>query len=433
MCNGLGHGHRSLVWIVLMAFHCAAAEQDSLNASEPLLAILPPAGTLEEIPAPGQDKGQGLLLSIRVKTRDGVCEQMLDRGCELPAEARRVFTTTQDDQAAARIELYVGERPFCEGNRFLGMLELAPLPMPSYRSFLQLEVIIRVDARAKISCAASEIESRALGEPYCRGEWQGDLSDFNPPPPSNPYTEVVLFSHALAKHLPVLLPTRTIRLPFGHSGRDIVIRQHQRREQERIGTGGVLWEAAIVLADFVARNSQQFAWQGKRVLELGAGTGLVAIALALEGADICATDGNPRVLDGAEANIQAAMPFPGRVVVEQFDWNSAEDLAKIQAAGPWGAIVGSDLVYPGNAGRKCVESNVQMPPADQTLISLLSALANADTTVLLALKDRTGELQRFHDSVSRLGGWTVHQAPSDWIMPEFRMVQQVAVLQLYKS
>ena len=36
--------------------------------------------------------------------------------------------------------------------------------------------------------------------------------------------------------------------------------------------------------DYVSRNSEEFGWQGKRVLELGAGTGLVAISLALEGA-----------------------------------------------------------------------------------------------------------------------------------------------------
>ena len=356
-----------------------------------------------------------------------MCEQLLARGSELPANGRKLFTTTHDDQAAARVELYAGERPFCEGNRFLGMLELAPLPVPSYRSFVQLEVVVQVDAQGGILCTASEIESRALGEPFCQGEWQGELSDFNPPPPPNPYTEVALFSHAFTKHLPVLLPTRTIRLPCG---RDIVIRQHQRREEERIGTGGVLWEAAIVLADLVGRMTQHFAWKGKRVLELGAGTGLVAISLAVEGAEVCATDGNPRVLDGAIANVQAAMPFPGRVTVEQFDWNSAADLEKIQAAGPWSAIVGSDLVYPGNAGRKCVDSNDQMPPADQTLISLLSALATTDTTILLALKDRTGELQRFHESVLRRGGWTIHRSPPEWIMPEFRSEKQVAVLQL---
>ena len=394
----------------------------TLDKEKPLLAILPPNGE-------GIETGpQELVLSIHVKTRDGVCEQLLARGCVLPAAATKVFTTTQDDQAAARVELYAGERPFCEGNRFLGMLELAPLPIPSYRSFVQLEVFVKVDKHGRVRCSAAEIESRSLGEPFCQGNWQGDISDFNPPPSPNPYTELALFSHALTKHLPVLLPTRTVRLP---SGRDVVIRQHQRREEERIGTGGVLWEAAIVLADFVGRNAgEHIEWKGKRVLELGAGTGLVAISLAIEGAEVCATDGNPRVLTCAKANIEAAMPFQGRVTVEVFDWNSAADLAKIQQAGPWDAIVGSDLVYPGNAGRKCVDSNEQMPPADQTLISLLSVLSSAETTILLALKDRTGELQRFHESISRSQGWRIHQAPPDWIMPEFRAVQQVAVLQL---
>ena len=383
------------------------------------------------------DSGQ-LMLSLHLRVRDGVCEQLLARGAALPARAVRLFTTTQDDQAAARLEFYVGERPFCEGNRFVGMMELAPLPVPSYRSFLQIEVDVQVDAKGSILGQAAEVESRALGEPYCWAEWRGELMLGSAPPAANPYSEVgplsrvpeplevTLFSAALTKHLPVLLPTRTVRL----QGRDVVIRQHQRREEERIGTGGVLWEAAIVLADYVASGD----WQGQRVLELGAGTGLVAIALAMRGAEVCATDGNPRVLEGARSNVEDAMRRHGHgpVALELFDWNSPQDLAKIVALGPWDVVLGSDLVYPGNAGKKCVDSNALAPPADETLISLLDALCGKNTQVILALKDRTGELERFSHTIARRQ-WSMQRAPPERIMPEFRSVPQVAVLHLEKG
>lgn len=291
---------------------------------------------------------------------------------------------------------------------------------------------LRVDENGSIHCRAAEIESRALGEPYCEAEWLGEISLGGPPPPSNPYSEVTLFSFALTKHLPVLLPTRTVRFP---NGRDVVIRQHQRREEERIGTGGVLWEAAIVLADYVMRNTNSLAWKGKKVLELGAGTGLVAIALAIEGADVCATDGNPRVLEGANVNIEDAAtkaPFSGSISLDVFDWNSADHLAKFTAKGPWDVILGSDLVYPGNAGKKCVDSNALSPPADETLISLLETLSAETTTIIMALKDRTGELERFNQTISRYG-WSMQRASAEAIMPEFRAVQQVAVLHLEKK
>ena len=53
------------------------------------------------------------------------------------------------------------------------------------------------------------------------------------------------------------------------------------------------------------------------MLELGAGTGLVAIALALEGAQVCATDGNPKVCEGGPGShpasdlVGAAASFSG--------------------------------------------------------------------------------------------------------------------------
>ena len=387
-----------------------------------MLALLPPEN-IEDAPR----AETSLKLSLHVKVTDGVCEELLHRGSTLPAQTTKLFTTTHDDQASARLEIYAGERPFCEGNRFLGMMELAPLPIPSYRSFVQIEVDMHVDENGLIQCKAAEIESRALGEPFCKAEWQGETSLGCQPPHPNPYSEVTVFSFALTKHLPVLLPTRTVRLP---NGQDVVIRQHQRREEERIGTGGVLWEAAIVLADYVIRS--HLDWAGKKVLELGAGTGLVAIALAIEGAEVCATDGNPRVLEGANVNIQAAASkasFAGSVSLDVFDWNSAEDLEKIKAKGPWDVILGSDLVYPGNAGKKCVDSNALSPPADETLIFLLEALAVQNTAIIMALKDRTGELERFNQTISRYG-WSMHRAPPDSIMPEFRSVHQVAVLHM---
>lgn len=214
----------------------------------------------------------------------------------------------------------------------------------------------------------------------------------------------------------------------------MVIRQHQRRQDERVGTGGVLWEAAIVLADYVGRNRESLAWRGRRVLELGAGAGLVAIALGLEGAEVCATDGNPRVLEVAQRNIETNGPLPGVVRVEAFDWNSAEDLQRIQTAGPWDAIVGSDLVYPGNAGRRCVASNEEKPPADETLLRLLDGLVGEDTQVILALKDRTGEVARFIELASEPHRcWSVEKVSPEAIMPEFRAVPAVAVLHLRRQ
>ena len=45
----------------------------------------------------------------------------------------------------------------------------------------------------------------------------------------------------------------------------------------------VVWDAALVLAHFLERNRSSFDLCGKRVLELGAGTGIVGLAAAALG------------------------------------------------------------------------------------------------------------------------------------------------------
>eukprot|EP00747_Dinoflagellata_sp_TGD_P191425 gnl/TRDRNA2_/TRDRNA2_54781_c0_seq1.p1 gnl/TRDRNA2_/TRDRNA2_54781_c0~~gnl/TRDRNA2_/TRDRNA2_54781_c0_seq1.p1 ORF type:complete len:497 (-),score=96.64 gnl/TRDRNA2_/TRDRNA2_54781_c0_seq1:54-1544(-) len=423
----------------------AAASEAALSAAAAAtgaLALPAPTGASDEVPLAPCGTGKSsvdssfagsLQLSVGVRTQDDVCEMILLRGVKLPARAVKIFTTTKDDQASASIEVYVGERPFCAGNRFLTRLRLAPLPATSYRSFVQLEVTVEAFEDGSLTCAAEEVEGRVLGEPHAIAEWRGSLVEATSSPSGNDGGgEIAVFSHALVKHLPVMLAIRTVRLPCG---RDVVIRQHQRREEEKVGTGGVLWEAAIVLADYVGRQSAALAWRGKRVLELGAGTGLVAIALGLEGAQVCATDGNPKVVEGALRNVETAKPLTGSVRLEVFDWNSLDDLKRIQEAGPWDAIVGSDLVYPGNAGRKCVASNFSCPPADETVLSLLSKLAGPDTEVILALKDRTGEVASFVNLLSSEAArdeWQLRRAPPEDLMPEFRNMPVLAVLHLRK-
>jgi len=64
---------------------------------------------------------------------------------------------------------------------------------------------------------------------------------------------------------------------FGHK---ISIKQEFSGE-----LGATVWDAALVLIKYF-ENLEEFPmtfWQGKQVLELGAGTGIISIALALLG------------------------------------------------------------------------------------------------------------------------------------------------------
>lgn len=55
------------------------------------------------------------------------------------------------------------------------------------------------------------------------------------------------------------------------------------------GCGGIAWPAGEVLSRHIVRHGRDY-WQGKRVLELGSGTGLVGLVAGYLGAHTVLTD-----------------------------------------------------------------------------------------------------------------------------------------------
>jgi SAM-dependent methyltransferase len=108
------------------------------------------------------------------------------------------------------------------------------------------------------------------------------------------------------------------------------------------GNGATVWDSALVLARLAA-DGDLGDWDGARVLELGAGCGLVACALATLGARVTATE-RRIALPLLERNVEAnAAAFSGSVDVAELDW------AAPGALGTFDRIVGTDLVFASNA------------------------------------------------------------------------------------
>uniref|UniRef100_A0A096M936 Si:ch73-244f7.3 n=1 Tax=Poecilia formosa TaxID=48698 RepID=A0A096M936_POEFO len=83
---------------------------------------------------------------------------------------------------------------------------------------------------------------------------------------------------------------------YHYVGQDIVI-------YESIDSfGAMMWPAALALCSFLDNNRDTVDLRGKEVLELGAGTGLVAIVASLLGAAVTATD-LPEILGNLQANL----------------------------------------------------------------------------------------------------------------------------------
>ncbi|CAI2350743.1 unnamed protein product [Caenorhabditis sp. 36 PRJEB53466] len=84
--------------------------------------------------------------------------------------------------------------------------------------------------------------------------------------------------------------------------------------------GGVIWDSALMTIHYFFKNPKLF--EGKKVLELGSGTGVCGIALAALGAEVILTDLPERILL-LEKNVEANRKLVNdRVKVQVLDWKT---------------------------------------------------------------------------------------------------------------
>ncbi|NXN32091.1 EFMT3 methyltransferase, partial [Nycticryphes semicollaris] len=139
----------------------------------------------------------------------------------------------------------------------------------------------------------------------------------------------------------------------------------------RLGLAASVWEAALSLCRYI--EEQRLDFRGQRVIELGAGTGIVGILVALLGGDVTITD-QPAALDQIRENIQLNFPGGGaRPRVEALVWGQEEDTVR----GEYDVILGSDIVY--------------HPPSSPPLLGTRRRLCSPRAIPLLCTKMRGGD------------------------------------------
>ena len=124
---------------------------------------------------------------------------------------------------------------------------------------------------------------------------------------------------------------------FLHTGAVLTTQQEQQylsREQGRLPYGVMLWPASIALAHDVLARAEQLA--GKRVLELGAGTGMPGIVAASLGARVLQVDRSELALHVCALNMQRNNVRSDAQAVEWETFHSAER---------FDFIVGADVLY----------------------------------------------------------------------------------------
>lgn len=103
----------------------------------------------------------------------------------------------------------------------------------------------------------------------------------------------------------------------------------------RLPYGVVLWPAAIALAHEIVTRPAEF--RGRRVLELGAGTGLPGIVAGLFGARVVQTDRQDGAL--AVCRLNAERNGVANIECRAADWTAWDDPSRYD----W--IIGSDILY----------------------------------------------------------------------------------------
>lgn len=121
----------------------------------------------------------------------------------------------------------------------------------------------------------------------------------------------------------------------------IIISEDRNTLAQFGGTGYRTWEAALALGDYLINNASHLELAaGRRVLELGAGTGFAGMVAACLGADAILTDGDTKVLERLQKTL-TANNSPARVC--ELYWSESADLAAVQRDSS--LAIAADVLY----------------------------------------------------------------------------------------
>ncbi len=159
--------------------------------------------------------------------------------------------------------------------------------------------------------------------------------------------------------------------------------------------GLLLWDSAPVLADALVELG---ALAGKRVLELGAGVGLVGLAARHLGGEVVQTDHAEEALALSHRN--AVLNGVSGITLRLADWS------RWDMAGRFDIVIGSDILYDGSA-HASVASVLDASLADDG-VAVLTDPARTATPMFIRNMQRAG----WRVAEERLVVDAIHPTPS---------------------
>jgi len=150
----------------------------------------------------------------------------------------------------------------------------------------------------------------------------------------------------------------------------VALRIQQRPE---CGLGGSVWDCGLVMAKYLENISDDWI-RGKKVIELGSGTGTCGIICALRGATSTVLTDVANQLHLIRENI-SLNPAAQHITVHEYQWES--DCKSLDP--PFDLIICSDLVY--------------QPETFEPLLRSWKMLSHPCTRVLLAYEKRKPDVE----------------------------------------
>ncbi|KAM6214865.1 EEF1A lysine methyltransferase 3 isoform 1-T1 [Rhynchocyon petersi] len=134
-----------------------------------------------------------------------------------------------------------------------------------------------------------------------------------------------------------------------------------------LGVAARVWDSALSLCNYFESHNVDF--RGKKVIELGAGTGIVGILAALQGGNVTITD-LPLALEQIQGNVRANVPAGSQAEVRALSWGIDQHVFP----GDYDLVLGADIVY--------------LEPTFPLLLGTLHHLCGPQGTIYLASQMR---------------------------------------------
>ncbi|KAI0972965.1 S-adenosyl-L-methionine-dependent methyltransferase [Xylaria arbuscula] len=151
-------------------------------------------------------------------------------------------------------------------------------------------------------------------------------------------------------------------------------------------TGHRTWEAALHLGSYLLTSSGHDLIRGKSVLELGAGTGFLAILCAkhLGARHVTTTDGDENVVDYLKENIALNDIEEGKSLTAKTLWWGDELkgtwVEQECSSDPYDVVIGADITYDKEAIKALVQTLRQLFTMRPSLLVIIAGVVrNADT------------------------------------------------------